>query len=63
MIRRKNVRGLILRIVLSKLDEFFSVPFIANYSERFTFLEDELDVVKFGLFDIKQLSKPYFKRV
>lgn len=33
----------------------FNIPYISNHSERFTFLGEELDVVKAGLWDVQLL--------
>jgi hypothetical protein len=41
------------------MEDTFNIPLIDNYSERFTFIGDELDIVKMNLWDVSNLSKSF----
>ena len=42
------------------MEDTFNIPIIENFSERFTFIGDDLDVVKMNLWDVQLLSKSLF---
>lgn len=46
-------------IVKKILEDMFNIPFIQNYNERFSFLTEELDLVKDGLYNVQILSKEF----
>ena len=43
--------------ILRLLEDYFNIPLITNYNDRFTFLGEELDTVKSGIFDVQMLGK------
>jgi hypothetical protein len=60
---RKRVSSMLiilyLFIVIRLLEDFFYRPIITNYNERFTFLGEELDIVKSELYEVSTSSKQF----
>ena len=43
--------------ILKLLEDYFNIPLLTNYNDRFTFLGEELDKVKYGICDVQMLGK------